>query len=558
MTKLYRLAAVAGLCLLAALIVIGSPIDASAAPLAAKSAAFHYGDLSLYAAQLVLAVGADNLRAQHADLVARASAKLAEAGADGLTEAQVRAIEAEHTALLADVQTVATALTEAERSAGNNPQPPAPADNAAAVTAERNRAAEIGAIGARAAMPQDVIDAAVRTGVSVETFRTRAFDHLAAQADRTRTGGVRVLSDETQTRMSHMMDALTVRIGGTGALLNEETGQVRALPEGARGYRDYSLAEFAAEVVGVRRMRDAAQREDVLRRAFHSTSDFPVIFEGTINRVLQARYALQAPTYRQIAARRNFKDFRPHDVIRVGDFPMLKPVGEGGEIKFGTFGENKESVAVAPYAVQFAISRRMLIDDNMGAIEQLLGSYGQTVSHFENVTFYSMKAVGSGAGPVLNEDNKRVFHTDHGNLAGTPSVIDTTNLSKGRAAMRKQKNMDGKALNAVPKLILVGPDKETEADIAVAAITPTSTSGVNPFSGKFSVISEALIEGNGWELYADPAALPVFVWGLLDGYSAPRLRLDNPFGVQGVGVSLEHDFGVGAVDFRGAYRNAGA
>jgi hypothetical protein len=34
--------------------------------------------------------------------------------------------------------------------------------------------------------------------------------------------------------------------------------------------------------------------------------------------------------------------------------------------------------------------------------------------------------------------------------------------------------------------------------------------------------------------------------------------MDQPFGSQGVGYSVEHDFGAGAIDYRPAYKNAGA
>jgi HK97 family phage prohead protease len=448
-------------------------------------------------------------------------------------------------------------VAEEARAAPSASPAPSPAlDAAAAIAAERERSAEILSIGTRAAMARDAIDEAVRGGVSVETFRQRAFDHLAAQADRTRSGGLEVTADETQTRMDHMVDALSVRLGGA-SVLRDNAGQLRAMLPGAAAYSRHSLAEMAAVVLSERAMpRDAAQREEVLRRAMHTTSDFPIIFESSINRVLAARYQVQQPTYRRIAARRNFRDFRPHDQIRVGDFPMLQKVGESGEIKFGSFGESKETVAVVPYAVQFALSRRMLVDDNIGAIDQMIGSYGQTVATFEENTFYAMKLVASGAGPMLLEGNQRVFHSSRGNLAAAGGVINTTTLSAARAAMRKQKNQSGTLLNLVARILLVGPDKETEADQAVAVITPTEAGNVNPFSAKFEVVT-APVAGNAWEIYADPSVLPVWVWGMLDGYTAPRMRIENPFGTQGVGISLEHDFGCGAIDFRGAYRNPG-
>jgi HK97 family phage prohead protease len=463
----------------------------------------------------------------------------------------------------APAPTVTVPAPEATRAV---PPAPAPApeatraqpgpDAAALIAAERTRTAEISEIGTRAAMPSDAVSAALRDGTTVEAFRVRAFDHMAAAADRTRTSNVQITRDETQTRMGHMVDALTVRMGGA-SLLRDDAGAVRAIGADARQYMGMSLAELGAVVLNERSMpRDAAQREDVLRRAMHTTSDFPVIFESTVNRVLAARYQLAQTTYRRIAAQRQFRDFRPHEQIRVGDFPTLQPVTESGEIKFGTFGDSKEVVAVAPYAIQFAISRRMLIDDNIGAIDQVIGSYGETVGRFEENTFYAMKGVAAGKGPTLIEGAAAVFNTAKHFNEGTAGVIATASLSEARALLRKQKNQSGALLNLQARILAVGPDKETEAEVAVAAITPRNPSDVNPFSGKLEVLVTPTA-GNAWEVYADPSVAPVWVWGMLDGYGAPRLRIENPFGVQGVAISLEHDFGCGAIDFRGAVRNAG-
>jgi hypothetical protein len=42
---------------------------------------------------------------------------------------------------------------------------------------------------------------------------------------------------------------------------------------------------------------------------------------------------------------------------------------------------------------------------------------------------------------------------------------------------------------------------------------------------------------------ADPARVPCFVYGFLNGSNGPRTRTFEPFGVQGIKISLEHDFG---------------
>jgi hypothetical protein len=541
MAKTFRLAAMLIACAVVATFVLSPEAFAAVGPLPVSG---HHGqglmDLLVQASPALL-----SLRSQRDDLTTRAAAKIAEVKDDTKPEDAAR-IEKEHQDLLRELDRVNGEITTLERAAPGAP------DAEAAVRAERERIDTITELGRRSGMTDQDIRSAVTGGTTVDTFRQRAFDHMASQADQTRTSGIRGGQDETETRRAALGEALGARLLSAG-------GQRVEVSDAARGFMDFGIAEFAAESIGHRSsIRSLGQREEVLRRAFHSTSDFPAIFENALNRALQARYQAAAPTYRRIAQQRTFRDFRPHKVVRAGDFPQLQRVGQGGEIKNGTFGDQKEEISVLAYAVQFGITREMIINDDLGAIDQVMGSYGTTVAYFEEITFYAMKNVNSGAGPALKTDNKAVFHTDHGNLAGTASAITVDALGKARAAMRKQTSLDGKTkLNISPRILLVGPDKETEAEIITASVTPQQASSVNPFSGKFEVVASAEIAGNGWELYAEPSLMPVFQWGYLEGYTAPRVRMDQPFGMQGVGMSVEHDFGCGAIDFRGAFRNAG-
>ncbi|HXV31865.1 MAG TPA: peptidase, partial [Sinorhizobium sp.] len=335
--------------------------------------------------------------------------------------------------------------------------------------------------------------------------------------------------------------------------IDQPTGDQAAL---ARGFMDnHDLVDFAAAASGYRgSIRTVRDREDVLTRAFHSTSDFPAIFSSAINTVLERRYALALPTYRRISHRRDFMDFRPHYAVKVGEFPMLEKLTESGEIKFGTFGEGKEQIAVVPYAKGIRISRQMMVNDRLGAIGGLLGGYGRTVSRFEEVTFYAMMLSAS----TKLSDNQVVFHASHNNLAGAGAAISVASIGAGKAAMRKQKGLDGATLNIQPAILLVSPDKETEALQYLAPITANDSVKVNPHVGTLEPVVAAELSGNAWYLFASPDEAAVYQWGLLDGYTAPRIRFDEPFGTQGMAMTVEHDFGVGAIDYLGGYKNPGA
>lgn len=89
----------------------------------------------------------------------------------------------------------------------------------------------------------------------------------------------------------------------------------------------------------------------------------------------------------------------------------------------------------------------------------------------------------------------------------------------------------------------------------VANINATQTSAGNPFSGKLEPVVSAEITDNSWYLLSGNN--PCWIYGYLEGAEAPRVRTKEPFGTQGFSMTVEHDFGLGAVDYRGGYKNAG-
>ena len=61
------------------------------------------------------------------------------------------------------------------------------------------------------------------------------------------------------------------------------------------------------------------------------------------NKMLLAAYQPAQPTYRTLFLRRDFRDFKPHRHLRIGDFPTLMPLMENGEIQAGTMSESQEN-----------------------------------------------------------------------------------------------------------------------------------------------------------------------------------------------------------------------
>ncbi|WP_147127810.1 head maturation protease, ClpP-related [Shimia ponticola] len=352
-----------------------------------------------------------------------------------------------------------------------------------------------------------------------------------------------ILRDERDTRNEGMTAALVAQLSRQ----KDVTGP-------ARDYMANSLVEIAAMASGYDGpLRTATDKIKAFTAAAHSTSDFPAIFENVMHKRLLDSYNFVEPTYRRISEEISFADFREVPLVRAGDFPDLQPIGDNAEIKHGTFGESKETALLAPYGIQITISRTMMINDDLGAIDRVLSRYGQRIAQWEDRTFYSF---------ALNakmSDGQAMFRTQRGNLAGTGAALTIETLDAANIAFSEQKGIDGETLDLIPSIILTGAKQSLAAKRIVADITASSAAEVNPFSGDYEHVQTPRIAGNEWYVLTAPNAGggAQWVYGYLDGAEGPRVRTDEPFGSQGFGMSVEHDFGVGAQDTRFAYKNPG-
>lgn len=396
---------------------------------------------------------------------------------------------------------------------------------------------------------RELVEQNGRGEIGTEAART-AIMQAAAETQRAATGGTRATPGfgangrQEEGSRNAIVDALVART------LREQPN------DAAREFMGMRLLEIAAIRAGL----SPRERDPItILRAAHTSSDFPMLMETAGNRVLLARYNAAAPTYRDIAARRDLTDFKPTNLLRVGDFPTLLPYAEDGEIKAGTIGEGKEQVILGSYGRILRLSRQAIVNDDLGAFDQVFGSIGRMIARFENNTFYAMKAQNGGLGPKLS-DGKTVFHADHGNLGSGATGADMTidSLGVGRAAIRKQKDADKQLLNIAPSRVLVGPELETKAEQLISPLQPQQAGNVNPFAGRLAPTVDGTIEGKAWELYADPNDVPTFVYGYLADAPGPRVLSEESFNVDGMAWRVTEDFYAGAVDYRGAYRNNGA
>lgn len=454
-------------------------------------------------------------------------------------------------------------MTTENHAADSVPAADATRAAADAIQAERSRMASLTPVvtAARGRVPQQALDdlhvRAQSEGWTAEALRAALWDAAVASAQPPSIPAapavqVGTSGDDPAKIIDAMATAIAVRsMPGFRPLAGDDHWRnfVGIADKPTKLLEEMALAR--GERVSPRHM------SRLVERAFHSTSDFPLLLENAGNKMLLSGYEMAAPTFRRVFREVAFKDFKEHRFLGLGDFPGLLPLGEGGEIKSGTISERRERITPNTYGRSMSVTQQMLINDDLGAFTEFGAMIGQRVAQDENGLAYAVINTASGDGPTLAEGSAAVFTTGRGNKASSGTTIDVTNLAAARAAIMKQKTLDGLPIAIGSQMLLVvGPDRELLARQITATFTASQTNAVNPYAGFIDVVVEPLIQGNRWYLFA--AGTRPYAFGYVNGQTAPRISVYSPVqGRDALQIDVVLYFGAGATDWRGGYFNPG-
>lgn len=427
----------------------------------------------------------------------------------------------------------------------------------AAVRAERERAAAIRTRCRSVGLGDEFADGLVERGVSAETAAELIVDELAARGSQGRppAGSVQV-GAEAPERFARGVEL---------ALL-----QRAALPGGERNeFSGLSLRELARECLeanGVK-VRGLGAME-LVGRAFttrgvvggHSSSDFPSILGNVAHKAMMRGYEEAGETFQRWTYAGVLTDFKVTDRVDLNAFPSLLEVPEGAEYKMATIGERKEQIQLATYGRKFAITRQAIINDDLGAFTRIPQRMGRA----------AIRTVGNLAVAVLTDnptmaDGVALFHSSHGNLAGSGAAPSVTTFDAGRTAMATQKDRDDNAtaLNIRPAFWLGPVALESTANVLVASeFDPAKTQRTpNAVRGMVEVVSDARFDAastTAWYLAANPMATDTVEVAYLDGVQSPSLEQQDGWDVDGVEFKVRMDAAAKAIAHEGLYKNPGA
>jgi type IV secretory pathway VirB2 component (pilin) len=387
-------------------------------------------------------------------------------------------------------------------------------------------------------------------GVGINEARAALLDRMAEQS----VGDPRHVHlgarDERDGLVEAMSEGLAVRFSG------------KEPSERAREFVGARLGDLAGRICQVNGLRPRSMNPAESIRLAASTSDFPLLLQGTGQRVLLNSYEQAAAPIKKIARAATADDFRAKMLLRLGEMPDLVKVPESGEITHGPRTEQAQSYSLATFARMFSLTRQAIINDDLGAFSDYFAAFGAAAARLEGAELVALLAANSGLGANMYSDALPLFDVAHGNVATSPAVINVANLGIMRQVMRLQTGVDGTTiLGIAPRYLVVPPELETVGEQYIALLSAGEPADVNPFSGKLTLVCVAElsnVDNNAWMLFADPAVAPVLEYSYLSSQPGPQIETRQGWEVLGAEFRCFEDFGAGLIGTVGATRNAGA
>ena len=368
---------------------------------------------------------------------------------------------------------------------------------------------------------------------------------------------VQTVADETDKQREAVVSAMLARAG-----VAQDAKARSALA--SNPFRGHKLLDVArASLARTGRSTDGMTQMDIVAAAFtQGGSDFPVLLENTMHKALLAAYATAALTWNRFCATGSVSDFRAHNRYRLGSFGNLDSINELGEyINKSIPDGEKASIQAGTKGNIINISRQAVINDDLGAFVGLSDMLGRAAARTIEADVYALLALNGGLGPVM-ADGKTLFHADHGNV-GTGAAISVASIDADRVLMAGQKDISGNDyLDLRPSVLLVPTGLGGTARVINGAQYDPDTANKmqrpNMVNGLYSdIVDTPRLSGTRRYSFADATTAPVLEVAFLDGNQQPFLEVKDGFDVDGARYKVRLDYGVGAVDFRGAVTNAG-
>ena len=304
---------------------------------------------------------------------------------------------------------------------------------------------------------------------------------------------------------------------------------------------------------------------EVIEAAF-SVHTITTMLTSSANKLLLDGFNLLPQSWRQVAAVKSVSDFKAVTMFRMNADLEYEEVGAGGLIQHGTVSQESYSMQAKTYAKMLALTRTDIINDDLGAFDDLRNRLGMGAAIKLNKVFWTawLAAVDAGTFWTAARSNYQT---------GAGTALGETALKTAVKLFRDASGPDGNQLGLEPEFMLLPSDLEATGlkihkSLEVRDTTATKLTMVaNIYHDRFKPIivpelSNAAYTGysaTGWFLLCNPAILASAAMCFLDGQESPTIEsTDCDFNTLGIQSRGYHDFGVTMSEYRASVHSVGA
>ena len=368
----------------------------------------------------------------------------------------------------------------------------------------------------------------------------------------------------------HIEAALSLRAGIDGDSLAKSMGEETV--EAAAKDADMPLAGILAECMKLEGMSVPRSFDNAAIKAAFSTVSLPGILSNVAQKKLLQAYQAQPIIATKLCTTADLSDFKENQRYRLTDIGDLKPVGADGEIKDGGVAEEAAVNQLDTYAKKFCLTRKMIINDDLGAFLKVPTAMGNRAARLVDQLFFKRLM----ANPTMT-DGKALFCAPHKNqLTGANSALSADSLKKAIQLFLNQTDRDGQPINVEPSILLVPTAlkflaqelTQGRALIMSGGAENTVRPAINVLADEgLSVVSSPYLSNSkydgasdaSWYLFGKPGTVDTFEIGYLKGKRTPTVeRGDLDFNVLGIWFRVFFDVGIREQDHRGMVRAVGA
>lgn len=418
-------------------------------------------------------------------------------------------------------------------------------------------------------------DHAIKTGMSVQEFRTELYESMVPLAQtvptpRSRDGSLsdrilsaalcqagRLSSIEKHFTDQELQAAHTRFKDGIG--LN----QFILLCAEAKGYRGDSASRVTIDAQ--RAAFGMAQGSSRIHAAGFSTIDIANIVSATANKFLMEGWNAVDRTCLEIAKIEPVRNFQTRTTVSLTDSVRYEQIGADGEIKHGTLDELTYTVQADTYAKMLAITRKDLINDDLGALTSVPRKLGNGAIKLLNHIFWT---------EFLSGVSANFFASGNSNINTGAADMTLAGLDATETIFMNQTNPDGTPLGLTAAMLVVPTALRNKAIALMSSetkIVSGSSTGIpdaNVYAGRFKVISSPYISNSSytgytstaWWMLANPNDLPLIAIAALNGRIEPTVdTADADFNVLGIQMRGYSDVGVNFQEYRaGVHADGGS